>query len=1527
MTKMSDCRGNAGTAPVAGAALTLPPPPPQKIGGGAEPVHAPRRSGHGLKAAFAAILLVTLAAAFSPQAAQAQLVTLTATGLDSSIRLTWKVNGGIACSDCSWQYEAFVGTGGDRWRPIPDSHTDTRSAIIRGFTNGSTYNVRIQVVDTGGNFRGAASVANNQGWVTATPRAPTPTLISGPDSTVTVASAGATTLVCYNLLSVSQSTPDGTVTYLERRDGVTAVTENPLLRDSTLGVEITQAPAGITKGIGVNLSPCANVGVGAHTVTWSWNGRDGTAATAGTTSTTITVAVRDSGPKTITLSASPSTTITEGDSGFTDVTITVTLSEPAPAADFSVTLGGDVDSGTAVGSGRGGSNACTPPLHPPDTDYCWVPDADGGFVSFAQGATQSTRTLRIFGDTRDEPDETINILAYTNNWASGKLTLTIRDDDGDGSRAFTLSASPSTTITEGNAGSTDVTITVTLSEPAPANFSVTVTGLGTATGSNKGANPCDPPLSPPHTDWCWPNPGPVSIAKGGTQGTKTLRILGDTRDEADKTIRVTAAKTGWTSATLVLTIRDDDGSNSGGGGSSTAPAKPSGFGATTGDRWVYLTWTNPSDASITRWQYRQKTGAGSYGSWTPMTGSGAATVKHRVTGLRNGTSYTFRIRAVNGNGNGAASDEVTATPAAPAAPVLTAVTSTNQTVTLTWTHSGSTPGDYISGGGPSGVYWQTGHRLKGSTTWTVHGGNLSTASGNSLRTSSASLDNLYPDGASVEVAIRAAGDSTLLNRADIKGPWSNARTVTYRNNSTAALTLTGTPVTVTAGSTSSYTVALTKAYAGTLRVTSANTSRATVRPARLTFTTGNYSTGQRVTVTGVGAGTATINHAFRLTGAGADAIPNAGRVSVTVSVTRPVKPTGLGATAGNAQVVLRWADPGNASIAGWQVRHGKVGESLGSWSDIAGSVAATTSHTVTSLENGSAYRFRIRASNSAGASPASDEVTATPTAPANPTAPAKPTGLTAAAGNARVVLRWADPNDANITGWQLRHGKAGANLGSWSDIAGSSATTTSHTVTGLENGSAYRFVIRARNSVGDGPASDEATATPAAPSGGAGGGTGGGNSGGNGGGSGGNSGGNGGGPGGGGPGGGSPGGGSGNNDGGNGGSDGDDGDNDDGGDDGDSGPGGRPKAAFTLSASCADGLCRARTGAAVSFTDTSTGTVASRTWSFGDGGAGSGSRSPRHAWSAPGFFTVSLTVSGEGSSSTVSRKVLVEAGDPAGSCTVNGDTRCLRESRFSVAVKWWTADGEARKAGKVVHEGTDDSGLFWFFSEANWELLLKVLDGCSLNGHVWVFGASATTLGYSIRVTDTVTGAMKEYRNEPGKRSSAITDVAAFPGSCTGSASRAAAAVTPPTGGDPVPADGAVAALLPAVTVPSAAASGSCTPAAGTLCLQDGRYAVSVDWTNREGDTGKGSVAPPRADDSGLFWFFSETNWELLVKVLDACTSNGHHWVFAASATDVGFDLQVRDTVTGQVRRYTHTAGAPARALADVTAFPGACTP
>ncbi len=513
--------------------------------------------------------------------------------------------------------------------------------------------------------------------------------------------------------------------------------------------------------------------------------------------------------------------------------------------------------------------------------------------------------------------------------------------------------------------------------------------------------------------------------------------------------------------------------------------------------------------------------------------------------------------------------------------------------------------------------------------------------------------------------------------------------------------------------------------------------------------------------------------------------------------------------------------------------------------------------------------------------------------------PDQPTGLSARAGQGQVTLSWDDPGDSSISHYEYEQSTEQSGLAgtSFNRMAGSGASTTSYTVTGLAPRSeGYWFTIRAVNGFGVSASADPSLSEAVSGGGGSGGdgdsddgdGSGG----------------------------------DGDSDDGDGSGDGGDSDDGDDSGDGDSDDSGPPMASFTLDALCADGLCRAKTGMSVSFRDTSTGTVSSRAWSFGDGKASSGS-APRHAWSVPGFYTVSLTVRGGGSSDTESRKVLVEAADPAGTCSADSDTRCLRDSRFSVAVDWWAKDGEPRQAAKVVHEGTDDSALFRFFSAGNWEVLLKVLDGCSVNGNVWVFGASATTLGYSIKVTDTVTGTMKEYRNEPGTLSAAITDNSAFPGACSGAG--AAASLAPSAVGDAASASRQAAAASAAMAPVAAAEGDACKEDASTLCLLGDRYAVSVDWTSVDGAMGKGRAARPRTDDSGLFWFFSSTNWELLVKVLNGCSTNERHWVFAASATDVGFVLTVRDTLTGQMKRYTHAAGTPALALADLSAFPEVC--
>ena len=212
------------------------------------------------------------------------------------------------------------------------------------------------------------------------------------------------------------------------------------------------------------------------------------------------------------------------------------------------------------------------------------------------------------------------------------------------------------------------------------------------------------------------------------------------------------------------------------------------------------------------------------------------------------------------------------------------------------------------------------------------------------------------------------------------------------------------------------------------------------------------------------------------------------------------------------------------------------------------------------------------------------------------------------------------------------------------------------------------------------------------------------------------------------------------------------------------GSGGPPQAAIALDVECSDDLCRARTGVPVRFEDASSGTVRYRNWEFGDGGR-SRSREVGHAWSTPGFFVVSLTVGDGERESVASRVFLVEASEPAGTCEADAATLCLQDSRFAVRVSWFTAEGETG-AGRVLRLGTNDSGVLWFFDPDNWEVLIKVLDGCALNDRFWVFSASSTDLGYLTEVTDTATGLVREYRNEPGRPAAAITDTAAFPGAC-----------------------------------------------------------------------------------------------------------------------------------------------------------------
>jgi hypothetical protein len=122
-----------------------------------------------------------------------------------------------------------------------------------------------------------------------------------------------------------------------------------------------------------------------------------------------------------------------------------------------------------------------------------------------------------------------------------------------------------------------------------------------------------------------------------------------------------------------------------------------------------------------------------------------------------------------------------------------------------------------------------------------------------------------------------------------------------------------------------------------------------------------------------------------------------------------------------------------------------------------------------------------------------------------------------------------------------------------------------------------------------------------------------------------------------------------------------------------------------------------------------------------------------------------------------------------------------------------------------------------------------------------------------------------------------------------------------------------------------------CAPDADTMCLNNGRFKVEVTWRDQHGNTGSGMVAECGSDDSGIFYFFDEDNWEMLFKVLNGCGYNDHYWVFFAATTNVEFTTRVTDTLTGFVKTYgksgeeivyTNPLGHPADAVTDITAFP-----
>ncbi len=278
-----------------------------------------------------------------------------------------------------------------------------------------------------------------------------------------------------------------------------------------------------------------------------------------------------------------------------------------------------------------------------------------------------------------------------------------------------------------------------------------------------------------------------------------------------------------------------------------------------------------------------------------------------------------------------------------------------------------------------------------------------------------------------------------------------------------------------------------------------------------------------------------------------------------------------------------------------------------------------------------------------------------------------------------------------------------------------------------------------------------------------------------------------------------------------------------------------------------------------------------------------------------------------------------------------GDVLCL--GRFQVEVAW---DDGAGSAGRGMAERlTGRTGDFWFFHPANIEVVAKVLDGCAVNGHYWVYAVGLTDVAVTMTVRDLRSGSPyagvptsnveKSWTSAAGDTFGPIVDQEAF-ATCDAGAGGARAHVL---SGAPLGRFGEALRDGPAQLVAGShggGATANCGADGRSLCLQDGRYEVRANW--RAGEESGVAAGIPRTADTGMFWFFSPDNVELVVKVLDGCALNGHRWVVMGGLTDVGVEIAVRDTAPGgAARSYMSAEGSPFATNLDVTAFPCSAGP
>ncbi len=495
----------------------------------------------------------------------------------------------------------------------------------------------------------------------------------------------------------------------------------------------------------------------------------------------------------------------------------------------------------------------------------------------------------------------------------------------------------------------------------------------------------------------------------------------------------------------------------------SAPAIPTGVTLVGGNGTIAVNWTAVAGATGYNVKYGTAVG-GPYTTVVPVTTNTAT-----LTGLTNGTTYYVVVTAINANGEGNASTEQNATPAAAAVTVdlSSGFASAAGKLQINGSAFINASDLYLTNnaaGEVSSVYSQTKQNITGfSTTFDYQlTGSWPLGDGFTFVIQNAGATAIGIGGSGLGYGASGTGLTGGINNSiAIKFDMSDSQ---GEGNNSTGLYIDGAAPTnvgsVNLGGTgfdmrSYLNTKATIAYDGTtLTVTLTDSQGHTV--------TQNYTVNIPAII---GSNTAWVGFTAASGALVANQVIHDWKyTTIPPGPAVPAAPTGVTPVAGNQQVALSWTPVTGATS--YNVRYGTA-----TGGPYGAPVSVTTANTtITGLTNGTSYYFVVSAVNGVGEGSNSTQVTAAPLAPSLPTAP---TGLTATSGNTQLALNWTAV--AGATSYNVKYGTTSG--GPYTTV---SASSNSFTLTGLVNTATYFVVVSAVNSVGESGNSSQISAVPSA---------------------------------------------------------------------------------------------------------------------------------------------------------------------------------------------------------------------------------------------------------------------------------------------------------------------------------------------------------------------------------------------------------------------------------------------------------------